>query len=109
VQRVARIVATKGGLEGYRALANDDRIAELGPAFGTKYLTFCPQAPDQRQALVLDRLVSSWLTVHTYLSVTARRWSTPAYDRYLTELHAWASELGVDPLELELRILSAAA
>lgn len=40
---VAGCLAEDGSVAAYRLLGGHDRIWGLGPAFGTRYLSFCPQ------------------------------------------------------------------
>ena len=40
LHHVAKVLAAEGPVEGYRAMANDDRLKWLGPAFGTKFLHY---------------------------------------------------------------------
>lgn len=99
----ASTLAEQGPVAAYQRLAraNDCRVANLGPAFGTKFLYFC-QRPNQRvTALVLDSLVSEWLAREAGLDATSKRWSTSAYSRYLEHMHAWAESLDCQPDELE--------
>ena len=43
--RVAQHLAQDGALEAYRQFGGNCRLRWLGPAFGTKYLYFCPPGP----------------------------------------------------------------
>jgi hypothetical protein len=68
--RVARRLAERGALDAYGLLAGECRLRGLGPAFGTKYLYFCPQSAAGPQALVFDRLVAGWLAEHVDVALT---------------------------------------
>ena len=72
----------------------------LGPAFGTKFLYFCPRPPGCT-ALILDRLVASWLRQNTSLQLNEARWSAATYQRYLMAMSHWAAETAVTPDNLE--------
>ncbi len=88
LRHVAQVVRNDGPVEGFRMMANDDRLKWLGPAFGTKYLHFC-STPD-KPALILDDLVATWLDEHCDTSLRPLRWSTKLYDRYHTSMTGWA-------------------
>jgi hypothetical protein len=98
--RVARHLAQDGALEAYRRFGGDCRLRWLGPAFGTKYLYFCPQGPGS-PALILDRLVAQWLTNNTQRTVRAGPWSPSTYRRYLELVGSWATALDVAADEVE--------
>jgi hypothetical protein len=103
---VARHLSQAGALEAYRRLGTDCRLRWLGPAFGTKYLYFCPQCPGS-PALILDRLVARWLTNNTQHTFRAGPWSPTSYRRYLELVGSWAAVLGVAPEEVEWCIFQA--
>lgn len=105
----ARRLADQGPLAAYRSLAGDLNLPHLGVAFGTKFLYFCPQTATGLQALILDRLVSTWLLTHTALNIDPIPWNVSAYARYLESMHRWADELGIAPDELEECIFVAQA
>lgn len=95
LREVAEVLETEGALAAYRLLGNSKRLKWLGPAFGTKYLYFCPQAEGNCRALILDRLVAGWLRDRTGLEFQPVRWSTATYESYLRTMHSWANDLGV--------------
>jgi hypothetical protein len=105
---VARHLSQGGALDAYRRFGGDCRLRWLGPAFGTKYLSFCPQGPGS-PALILDRLVAQWLTNNTQYSFRAGAWSPSTYRRYLELIWSWAAVLGVDAEEVEWCIFQAQA
>ena len=101
----------RGGPAAAYALLGDDgvpRLPGLGPAFGTKFLYFC-SPPGGRTALILDRLVATWLRGNTGLRLNEARWSVLTYQRYLAALSDWAAETAVTPDELETCIFLAQA
>jgi hypothetical protein len=106
--RVAQQLAERGALEAYGLFAGDCRLRWLGPAFGTKFLYFCPQGPEP-QALIFDRLVARWLTKNTSIAFNAGPWSSTTYRRYLELLCGWAAVLGVGSDEVERCIFQAQA
>jgi hypothetical protein len=97
---VAQHLAQGGALDAYQRFGEDCRLRWLGPAFGTKYLYFCPQGPGS-PALILDRLVAQWLTRNTQSTFRAGAWSPSTYRRYLELVWSWAADLGVAAEEVE--------
>ena len=108
---VARTLAADGPLAAYRRLADpaDCGIANLGAAFGTKYLYFCQPSGQETTALILDKNLADWLLVNAGLHVRSQPWSEPRYAAYLRQMHAWAAELACAPDEVELCIFQAMA
>jgi hypothetical protein len=109
LQRVAERVATDGGLAGYDLLGGDCRVRHLGPAFGTKYLYFIPQADGQAPALILDRIVAGWLRANTSTVFNPVPWAPSIYRGYAQTLGGWAEQLGVAPDVVEELIFVASA
>lgn len=108
LQCTARIVARDGTIAGYRHLANEGRLKFLGPAFGTKYLHFIPQAATGQSALIHDAVVSASIRAHGGPSFSAR-WSTRNYKEYLDLLTRWSQHLQVDAVDLETSLFTARA
>lgn len=109
--QVAAAELVRSGPTAAYALLGDNgvpRLPGLGPAFGTKYLHFCSPPGDQ-PALILDRLVATWLRVNTGIRLNQVRWSARTYERYLTAVSGWADELDVTGDELEACIFSVQA
>jgi hypothetical protein len=104
---VAQRLAEAGALDAYGLLGGDCRLRWLGPAFGTKYLYFCPQSPADPQALILDRLVARWLARHVDRPFNSLSWSSRRYRRYLDLVGSWADALGVAPDDVEWCIFQA--
>jgi hypothetical protein len=100
----AQSLVSGGPTAGYAALGAQNRLTGLGPAFGTKYLYFVSKAASTPVALILDRLVASWLREHSGLSINPVPWHPPSYHRYLETVGAWANELGVAADDVELCI-----
>jgi hypothetical protein len=86
---------------GYRHLAGAGRMRFLGPAYGTKYLLCAQPAGGATRALILDSFVAEGLgeLAAVHINPVPWRWST--YERYLTLMHAWAADLGLDAEDLE--------
>jgi hypothetical protein len=100
----AQTLGDRGALAAYRRLADggDCRIFKLGPAFGTKYLYFC-QPHDQRpRALIHDKNVADWLSLHAGVALGADAWSAARYADYLKLMHTWAEDIGCLPDDVEL-------
>lgn len=104
---VAQRLAERGALDAFGLLGGDCRLWGLGPAFGTKYLYFCPQSAAGPQALILDQLVARWLARCVDESFNAGSWSPRTYRRYLDLLGSWADALGVACDEVEWCIFQA--
>ena len=106
---VARAIREDGAISAYEHLANagDCRLRGLGPAFGTKYLSFCQPPGMNPSALILDALVSTWLRREAELGLDSVAWSVGTYRRYLNLMHEWASLLDCRPEELEYCIFRA--
>lgn len=107
----AAVTLTSSGPESaYRRMTDyaDCRLRFLGPAFGTKFLAFC-SADSRQPALILDRLVASWLARNTRLQLNPIPWDPTAYSRYLRTMCGWADALGIEPDDLECRVFSAEA
>lgn len=81
----------------------------LGPAFGTKVLSFAaaPKAP----APILDQVVSRWLFAMTDGSIafSPSAWRPTEYQRYLTLMDRWSKTLGITVDEVEHLIFSDSA
>lgn len=106
---VARIARDQGGPAAFEWLARrQNRLRYLGVAFATKYLFFCAAGGRGKPALVLDRLVRDWLskTLHWSLSLD---WDVDDYREYVDTLSEWASELDVEPGDLEMLVFQLAA
>ena len=106
---VTQQLAERGALDAYGLLGGACRLQGLGPAFGTKYLYFCPQPAAGPRALILDRLVARWLARNARVSLNPGFWSPNTYGRYLELLRSWAEALGAAPDEVEMCIFQAEA
>lgn len=109
LRSVAEIVASEGPIPGYRSLAGDNRIARLGPAFGTKFLAFCQPDRANPAALIHDEVVTAWLEANGRPDLRATTWAPVIYEAYLDQMHVWAKELGVAPETLEFLMFQAEA
>lgn len=72
-----------GGVEAYRYLVNEGKIASLGTAFLTKYLHFIP-SPAEPAPLVLDAVVRRSIERHARGSLRLSFGRTKYYKDYLT-------------------------
>jgi hypothetical protein len=104
---IAQQLAERGALDAYGLLGGACRLRGLGPAFGTKYLYFCPQRAAGPRALILDRLVARWLARNVSVSFNPGFWSSKTYGRYLDLVGSWADALGVASDEVEWCIFRA--
>jgi hypothetical protein len=106
LQQVRHCLTSRGNIDAYRLMADPSacRLQWLGPAFGTKFLHFASPEDATETALILDRIVASWLREHAGLHFSPLNWRPSVYSRYLTVLHSWARELGVPAERLETLI-----
>lgn len=106
---VARTVRAEGGPAAYEVMAGPARLAGLGPAFGTKFMYFCPQMPYGPPAIILDRLVADWLNSNAGTAFNPVPWRPVAYAHYIRLLVGWGSKLGVEADDIEECIFVASA
>jgi hypothetical protein len=106
---VARCLSMEGPLAAYGGFSSSSRLPRIGPAFGTKFLHFCPQAPAKQPAVIFDRLVARWMKENVGVSLNPVPWAPRTYERYLDHLESWASALSVSPIDIEERIFVAEA
>ena len=92
-------------------MAGPGRLTGLGPAFGTKFMYFCPQMSSCPPAIILDKLVANWLNSNVGTAINPVPWRPAAYARYVQLLVGWGSKLGVaaDDIEECIFVASAAA
>jgi len=102
----ARTLANSGAVAAYQCLAGDCRLAFFGPAFVTKFLSFCQPPQQDPIALILDSLVSAWLSREVAVELDSVSWSASTYSHYLDLMQYWASGLECRPDELECCIFS---
>jgi hypothetical protein len=105
----AEILLQDGATAAYGSMAGRCRLRGLGPAFGTKYLHFCSQRDVAEGALILDRLVSGWLSERVNRVFVSGRWSIRSYAAYLDAMQGWAHDVQVTPEVLEELIFTDAA
>ncbi|UOY03696.1 8-oxoguanine DNA glycosylase OGG fold protein [Blastococcus sp. PRF04-17] len=94
---VTGILATKGTSDAFTALLHgDQRIAHLGPAFGTKFLYFAGyrRVPSEPQPLILDKNTGIAVQRLTGQRCPYVQVSTQDYLDYLQLLHGWARAWG---------------
>ncbi len=106
---VARCLADEGSFAAYQRFTSSARLHGLGPAFGTKYLYFCPQAKGRPPALILDRIVSEWLSEAVQAKFNPVPWSLRTYKAYHGLLNGWADEVEVAPDVIEELIFVSSA
>lgn len=100
--KVAQKLRQDGAARAYDYLATDGRLKGLGPAFGSKYLYFCPQSISEPPALILDAVVSRSIKKHgDGLLFRSVIWDTRVYSDYLKTMTLWSEVLGVPPGQLE--------
>lgn len=97
---LAGTVAVLGGVAAYRALATD-RVRFLGPAFGTKYLSFVPQHDRLPPALIHDAVVARAIEGLGGPRWSPLTWSSATYERYVLSMSRWAADLNLSATDLE--------
>lgn len=107
--KVREILVRTDAISGYQALRTTQRIRGLGPAFGTKLLYFFGAPERSMTPLILDEMVTSWLNQHVGLSLKPWVWSTKIYQHYLEQMHQWAEDLNVSPVDIETCIFRSEA
>lgn len=103
IDEVSRLCQEGKPLEGYKYLGAN-RLKQLGPAFGTKFLNFC--TPRSIGAPIYDSLVARWVSqfasedfkgFSTYLV----NWNLRTYTRYFEWIRDHAKALDCFPDEIE--------
>jgi len=93
-------------MEAYEYLAKN-RVQQLGPAFGTKWLSFI--SPNAQPAPIYDSFIAIWVKKYAKrefadVSTSSEVWSKKTYSTYFNWMISSSEELGVKPDELELVI-----
>lgn len=89
-------------VDAFEALCVIFDLPNLAMSFGTKYLFF---ADRRRNALILDRLVGTWLVEHADVRLQLTR-HTNSYRHWLELAATWAAELETTSEDVELLIFS---
>lgn len=93
-------------LEAYEYLSKN-RIQQLGPAFGTKWLSFV--SPKTQPAPIYDSFIAIWVDKYakrefSKISTSSEVWSKKTYSTYFEWMVLNSAEFGVKPDDLELII-----
>ena len=93
-------------LEAYEYLSKN-RIQQLGPAFGTKWLSFI--SPSSQPAPIYDSFIAMWIEKFArkefaQTSTSSEVWSKKTYSTYLEWMLSNSKEFGLKPDDLELII-----
>ncbi len=93
-------------LEAYEYLSKN-RIQQLGPAFGTKWLSFV--SPKIQPAPIYDSFIAMWVEKYAKkefakVSTSSEVWSKKTYSTYFDWMLSNSMEFGVKPDDLELVI-----
>ena len=93
-------------LEAYEFLSKN-RIQQLGPAFGTKWLSF--SSPITKPAPIYDSFIALWVTKYAKkefgeVSTSSEVWSKRTYATYFEWMFSNSLEFGIRPDDLELLI-----
>ena len=98
-------------IEAYEFLSKN-RVQQLGPAFGTKWISFV--SPSVQPAPIYDSFIAMWVkkfAKHEFsgLSMSSEVWSKKTYGSYLEWMLLKSAEFGLKPDDLELVIFQDAA
>jgi hypothetical protein len=93
-------------LEAYEFLSKN-RIQQLGPAFGTKWISF--SSPANKPAPIYDSFIALWITKYAKkefgeVSTSSEVWNKRTYATYFEWMISNSLEFGVRPDDLELVI-----
>jgi hypothetical protein len=86
----------------FRVLCVEHQVAHVGAAFGSKFLFF---VDPHGRALILDRVVRSWLSEHAGLRLGGSR-DERDYAVWLRAAAEWAAELNISVEEVERLIFT---
>ena len=101
------LLTVSGGVkEAYQYLSRN-RVQQLGPAFGTKWLSFA--SPRDCAAPIYDSFISLWVSNFakidfSQVSTSSEVWNSKTYFRYLDWMVENSSALDIQPDDLELLI-----
>jgi hypothetical protein len=93
-------------MEAYEYLSKN-RVQQLGPAFGTKWLSFI--SPSAQPAPIYDSFIAMWIKKFAKyefaeISMSSEVWSKKIYGTYFEWMVSNSAEFGLKPDELELVI-----
>jgi hypothetical protein len=96
--------------EAYEFLQHN-RIRNLGPSFGTKFLTFC--TPKKIGAPILDSYVGLWLKKYAAkdfinVSLNSENWNIKTYKHYWDWVKLHSQQFDCDPDDVELVLFRSA-
>ena len=97
-------------VDAYQYLSQN-RLKQLGPSFGSKFLSFC--TPREIGAPIYDSLVAKWVRDQAAddfaeVPTNSARWSLRTYNRYFDWISEHSSGLGCYPDEVEQVLFEAA-
>lgn len=100
-------LASEGDVIGAYHFLAENRIRQLGPAFGTKWIYFV--SSPEFSAPIYDSVVSKWIERYASkefqgISTSSESWNLKTYARYLEWARLGSAELGINAGELELII-----
>ena len=93
-------------IDAYEFLSKN-RVQQLGPAFGTKWLSFV--SPSSQPAPIYDSFIAMWVKKFAQyefagVSMSSEVWSKKTYGSYFEWMVSNSAEFGIKPDELELVI-----
>lgn len=105
LRRSISVAREQGSIEGFRHLANEGKLRELGASFFTKwlyYITATGPLGEDGAAPILDDIVIAWINDNA--SEQLRYGRTRSYERYLELVTAWGAPYELSPVDVEERI-----
>lgn len=106
INRSYELAKTGLVIEAYEFLSKN-RVQQLGPAFGTKWLSFV--SPISQPAPIYDSFIAMWVRkfakfAFAEVSMSSEVWSKKTYVTYFEWMISNSAEFGIKPDELELVI-----
>lgn len=98
---------TQGSPTDAYTFLKENRIRNLGPSYGSKFISFC--TPRELGAPIYDSFIAKWIAqfaINDFLGVniSPESWNIKMYSEYLTWIKLHAVELNCFPDEVELVI-----
>lgn len=105
IRQSCTISREQGSVEGFRYLANEGKIRELGSSFFTKWLYYATATGPQGEigaAPILDELIIEWFKNEVDEQLRyGRTWS---YERYIEIVTHWGKPYNLSAVDIEERI-----
>ena len=104
----AGAIVRRSPIDGYVSMGyrKSNSLRYLGPAFGTKFLSFA--ASSDRPAPILDALVARWIRSmsRNEIELSTTNWRPTDYRQYLELLERWSDAVGLGVSDIERLIFA---